>query len=154
MLAVERAEIDLANTRISVCEARYRRHKDQSELLIPWAIALRQLKRMDEAIERLCEAQRVPDLRSRASLQLGMCYQQVGKVLEALAAYRCAALFRAPPPPADLRQRALELAAELAEQSQLIDSAIRYLEILVADDVKNRKEHEKRIVKLRTMQSQ
>jgi tetratricopeptide (TPR) repeat protein len=148
-LEVERCETDLANTRVAVCEARYKRHPDQSDLLIPWAIALRQLRRMDEAIEQLRKAQQVPELRSRASLQLGMCYQQTGGVLDALAAYRCAALFRAPTPPDDLKQRALELAYELAEQNQLYDSAVRYLELLLAEQPKNRDFLENRMKALR-----
>lgn len=148
-LTVERCEFDLANTRVAVCEARYKRHPEQTDLLIPLAISLRQLRRMDEAIEQLRKAQQVPELRSRASLQLGMCYQQAGGVLDALSAYRCAALFRAPPPPQDLKQRALELAYELAEQNQLYDSAARYLELLIAEQPKNREFLEKRLATLR-----
>ncbi len=106
-------ETDLANLRLSVCEARLARHPEQLDLLIPCAIALRQLGRMDEAVERLRKAQGEPSLRSRASLQLGMCLQQMGDVTGALGAYRKAALYRSPAPSPDLKKRALELAAEL-----------------------------------------
>ncbi len=148
---LDRAEMDLSNARIAVCEARFGRHPDQIDLLIPWAIALRQLGRMEDSVRCLRRAQEHPELRSRASLQLGMAYQQQGFVLEALAAYRCAALFRAPPPSPELRQRALELAADLAEESNLIDSAIRYCELL-AENASSESTWHERIAKLKLMQ--
>ena len=128
---LSRCEIDLANLRYAVCESRLARHPNQKELNIPCAIALRQLGRMDEAIDRLKAAQAEPSLRARASLQLGMCYQQTGQVLEALSAYRRAALFRAPPPATDIRQRALQLAAELSEEHGMVHAAIQYLQALL-----------------------
>ncbi len=126
-----RCETDLANLRLSVCEARLARHPEQLDLLIPCAIALRQLGRMDEAVERLRKAQGEPSLRSRASLQLGMCLQQIGDVTGALGAYRKAALYRSPAPSPDLKKRALELAAELAEQQGMIHSAMQYTQLLI-----------------------
>jgi tetratricopeptide (TPR) repeat protein len=133
---LQRCEIDLANLRLAIGQARLARHPEQLELLIPCAIALRQLGRMDEAVSGLRTAQREPSLRARASLQLGMCLQQMGQVVESLAAYRQAALYRAPEPPAELKARALELAAELAEQSGLIYSARLYIsELLMVHEV-------------------
>ncbi len=128
---LSRCEIDLANLRYAVCESRLSRHPEQKELNIPCAIALRQLGRMEEAIAKLKMAQSEPSLRARASLQLGMCYQQTGDILEALAAYRRASLFRAPPPPTEIRQRALQLAAELAEEHGMVHAAIQYLQALL-----------------------
>lgn len=132
-----RCELDLANLRYAVCEARIARHPGQLELNIPCAIALRQLGRMEEAISKLRAAQSSPALRARASLQLGMCYQQTGRVLEALEAYRRASLFRAPPPPIEVRQRALQLAAELAEEHGLIHAARQYLQALLENPIQD-----------------
>jgi hypothetical protein len=56
-------------------------------------------------------------------MQLGMCLQSVQRPLEALAAFRKAALYRSPPPEPLVRTRALELAIAIAEENHLIDSA-------------------------------
>ena len=128
---LEQAEINLANRRIKVCSDRYQRHPDQKDLLIPWAVALRQLNRQEEAVELLAEAAQVPSLRARASLQLGMCLQSLQRPLDALAAFRKAAFYRSPPPDPVFRIRALELAIGIAEENQLIDSARYYTEALL-----------------------
>ena len=129
---LEQAEINYANERIRVCRDRFGRHPKQKEILINWAIGLRQLGRFDEAIELLTKAAAEPELRARASLQMGMCYQTLSRPLDALAAFRIASMFRAPPPEPKIRQRALELAMELAEENALIDSARFYAEQLLA----------------------
>jgi tetratricopeptide (TPR) repeat protein len=129
---VEQAETDLANRRVSVCADRFARHPDQKELLVPWAVALRQLNRQEEAVAMLQEAAQEPELRARASLQLGMCLQSLDRPLEALAAFRKAALYRSPPPDSMITTRALELAIAIAEEHQLIDSARFYTEQLLA----------------------
>jgi len=128
---LEQAEINYANERIRVCRDRFGRHPKQKEILINWAIGLRQLARFDEAIELLTKAAAEPELRARASLQLGMCYQTLSRPLDALAAFRIASMFRAPLPEPKIRQRALELALELAEENSLIDSARFYAEQLL-----------------------
>lgn len=129
---LEQAEINLINERIKVCRDRYARHPDQKEILITWSVALRQIQKQDEAIEKLKEAATDLNLRSRASLQLGMCLQTMDRPLEALSAFRKAALYRSPPPDPKVAQTALELAAKLAEDLGLVDSAIFYLENLAA----------------------
>jgi tetratricopeptide (TPR) repeat protein len=129
--ALEQAETDLANRRVKVCSSRYQRHPDQKEILIAWAVALRQLGRQDQAVELLQEASKVPAIRARASMQLGMCLQSVQRPLEALAAFRKAALYRSPPPEPLVRTRALELAIAIAEENHLIDSARFYTEQLI-----------------------
>jgi len=128
---LEQAEINMANERIRICSHRFARRPDEKELLVPWAIALRQLARHDEAVDLLTQAAQVPALRARASLQLGMCFQFLARPLEALAAFRKAALFRSPPPDPAIRVRALELASSIAEENALFDSAIYYAEQLV-----------------------
>jgi tetratricopeptide (TPR) repeat protein len=127
---LEQAEVNLVNLRIKVCKDRYQRHPDQKEILITWAIALRQAQRPEEATEILQEAAKELSLRSRASLQLGMCYQTLDRSLDALSAFRKASLFRSPEPDAKVAITALELAAKLAEEKGLIDSAIYYWEEL------------------------
>lgn len=128
---LEQAEINMANERIRICSHRFARRPGEKELLIPWAIALRQLARHEEAVDLLQKAAEEPSLRARASLQLGMCLQFLERPLEALAAFRKASLFRSPPPDPAIRIRALELAAAIAEEISLIDSAIYYSEQLV-----------------------
>ncbi|MEQ1830359.1 MAG: tetratricopeptide repeat protein [Pirellula sp.] len=137
--ALEQAEINYANERIRVCRDRFNRHPDQHEILVNWAIGLRQLARFDEAIDLLTKAAARPELRSRASLQLGMCFQTLHRPLEALAAFRKAALFREPAPEPKIRQRALELALDLAEEFKLIDSAKFYAEQLLIDCDKSKR---------------
>ena len=130
---LEQAEVNYANERIRVCRDRFGRHPEHKEILINWAIGLRQLTRFEEAIELLVRAAEEPDLRARACLQLGMCYQTLSRPLDALAAFRKASLFRAPPPESKIRQRALELALDCAEENGLIDSARFYAEQLLID---------------------
>jgi len=61
-----------------------------------------------------------------------MCLQGLERPLEALAAFRKAAIYRSPPPDPMIRTRALELAIAIAEENQLIDSARWYTEQLLA----------------------
>lgn len=128
---LQRCELDIANLRLAVCEARLARHPEQKDLYVSCGIALRQLGRIDEAIVRLEKASNDPAMRARACLQLGFCYQQLGKVVEALGAFRKAAFYRAPPPTPEIKQRALEIAAELSEEAGLIQSAILYNQLLL-----------------------
>jgi len=128
---LEQAEINMANERIRVCSTRFARRPGEKEILIPWAVALRQLGRHEEAVDLLKQAAEEPSLRARASLQLGMCLQFLSRPLEALAALRKAALYRSPPPDPAIRIRALELAVSIAEENSLIDSAIFYAEQLL-----------------------
>ncbi len=130
---LDQAEVNYANERIRVCRDRFGRHPEQKELLITWAIGLRQLARFDDAIELLVKAAEDPELRSRASLQMGMCYQTLGRPLDALSAFRKASMFRSPPAEPKIRQRALELAMDLAEEVSLIDSARFYAQQLLLD---------------------
>jgi hypothetical protein len=61
-------------------------------------------------------------------------------------------MFRAPPPEPKIRQRALELAMELAEELSLIDSARYYAEQLLVDcDKSKRNSIEKRLKRLESM---
>ena len=131
--SLEQAEVNYANERIRICRDRFGRNPEQKDLLINWAIGLRQLGRFEEAIELLARAAEDPDLRARASLQLGMCYQTLNRPLDALAALRKASMFRDPPAEPKIRQRALEFALDLAEESSLIDSARFYAEQLLID---------------------
>lgn len=130
---LELAEANYANERIRVCRDRFGRHPEQKEILINWAIGLRQVARFEEAVQLLVKAAAEPELRARASLQLGMCYQTLSRPLDALSAFRKASMFRAPPPEPKIRQRALELAMELAEELSLIDSARFYAEQMLID---------------------
>ncbi|AMV35532.1 Tetratricopeptide repeat protein [Pirellula sp. SH-Sr6A] len=148
---LEQAEINLLNERIRVCRDRFARHPDQTEILITLGIALRQSKRFEEAIEVLQVASRELALRARASLQMAMSYQSLGKPLDALSQFRRAALFRSPPPDPKVAMTALELASKLAEEVGLIDSAIYYLSELAKQAPKDSVAIEKKIDTLRTL---
>jgi len=147
--AWDQAEISYANERIKICRDRYGRHPQQTEILVNWAIGLRQLARLDEAIELLQRASASPELRARASLQLGMCYQTLNRPLEALSAFRKASMFREPPPEPKIRQRALELALDLAEEISLNDSAKYYAsQLLLISESSKRSQIELRLKRL------
>lgn len=125
----DRSAIDLANVRIQVCSARMKRDPSQYELVLPLSSSLRQLGRHQEAIEALTKAKDIPEIRARVCLQLGMALMQTDKPLEALAALRQAALYRAPPPADKIRDKALELAAEISEKLGLNAAARRYVQL-------------------------
>ncbi len=130
---LDQSELELAALQFEVAEARFSRHPDQADLLVTSAIALKRLNRIDEAIDRLRHAQKFPQTRAAASLNLGICLETRTQVIEALTAYRCAALYRSPAPSREIRHKALELAAALSEKALLFDSAIRYLDILITE---------------------
>jgi tetratricopeptide (TPR) repeat protein len=147
---LEQAEVNLANERLRVCSDRYRRRPEEKEILITWAVALRQLGRHSEALDKLAEAAAEPTLRARASLQLGMCFQTLDRPLDALSAFRKAALYRSPPPDVSLRNRALQLAMTVAEENGLIDSARYYAErLLESSDAKDRESVARELYRLR-----
>jgi tetratricopeptide (TPR) repeat protein len=125
----ERAEVSYANTRISVCASRLERHSEQTELLLPLASAHCQLGQMEEAFQRLQQAEKIPELRGPARFQLGRILQQRGDYLEALSAYRRAAIARNPLSPHDVRCKALDAAAQLAESQGWVEPALGYLQL-------------------------
>lgn len=127
---MQRAKLDLNSMREKVCRARLVRHPEHLELTIPLADALEGLDRSEEAIDYLRRAAQDPELRGQANLKLGEIFERMGRVTDALSAYRRAALFRAPAPPPAIRLSALTKAAELALQHRLIDSAARYVSML------------------------
>ncbi len=132
-LQLERCETNLANERIQFCRTRFKRQPEQRELLIIWAGALKDLGRSELAIPLLEQAAQYPPLRARAFYELGLCQQKLNRPIEALSAYRKAALFRAPSPSPRLRIQALSMAFELSDQLGMVDAAIRYAELLVHD---------------------
>lgn len=154
---LDQSELELAALQFEVAEARFQRHPQQSDLLVTSAIALKRLGRIDEAIERLRHAQKFPETRANASFNLGLCLESRSQIIEALAAYRCAALYRSPAPPRELKLKALEHAVALSERSQLYDSAIRYIDIMIADSAENQeslKSKREQLLKLSIQQKQ
>ncbi len=128
---VDRTLLEFNVLRENVCRDRLARHPEQRELYIPLAAALDYLGKRSEAIDALATAMENPNLRASAGWQLGQLHEQAGEVPEALSAYRRAAMFRIPPPPAEIRVKALNAAANLAEKSGLVDSARRYVAMLL-----------------------
>ncbi|MCA9130111.1 MAG: hypothetical protein KDB22_23650 [Planctomycetales bacterium] len=128
--SLERCKVELNVLRETVCRARLERHPDQVDLNIPLAIALDNLGNSEEAVEKLKSAAQHPRLRAAASLQMGFVLQRLKRIPEALSAFRRAALFRVPPPAADIKLQALQAAAELAQKSGMVDSARRYFQML------------------------
>jgi tetratricopeptide (TPR) repeat protein len=130
---LDQSELEFAALQFEVSEARFKRYPKQHDLLVTSAIALKRLSRIDEAIERLRHAQTNPIFRAVASLNLGICLEGRSQVIEALEAYRVAAYYRSPSPPADIKRKSLELAIALSERCRLYDSAIRYIDQLIID---------------------
>jgi tetratricopeptide (TPR) repeat protein len=128
---VERSRVQLNVLRQQVCLSRLARHPDQLELYLPLSLALENLGQRDEAIRALEKAVTQPALRAEAALQLGVILTRARRIPEALAAFRRAALFRVPPPPPEIKYQALSAAADLAERSNMIDSARRYVALLL-----------------------
>ncbi len=136
-LHLERAHVSLANQQIVFCQLRFERNPEQLDLLIPWASALTYLERLDEAMKLLHKAASDPMLRAQAWYELGMCLQKQGRALDALAAFRQAALFRAPMPSPTIKLQSLHKAFELSQQLGLVDSAIRYAKWIAEADPAN-----------------
>ncbi len=126
-----RCHVELNVLRERICRQRLSRHPEQVELNIPLATALENLGKRDEAVECLRRVVVLPRLRAPAALQLGQLYDRAGRVLEALSAYRRAAMYRVPPPDRECRVSALMAAADLAERTTMFDSARRYVELLL-----------------------
>lgn len=129
--SLERCRIQLNVLREKVCKARLERDPQRFELLLPMATALNNLGQVEDAVEALHKAVEQPPLRAVAALQLGQVMEAAGRVPEALSAYRKAAMFRVPLPSREVRLAALTAAADLAERSNLIDSAQRYVAMLL-----------------------
>ncbi len=134
----QRAQANLTNEQIAFCQARYTRHPDQKELLIPWAAALRSLGRIEDAMQLLKQSVEVPELRAPSALELGQCYELSSQPLEAFSAYRTAALFRDPPPLIKIKTDALRMALRLAEKLNMFDAAKRYAAFLLKCNVEDR----------------
>lgn len=127
---LERAQTDWACRRAEVCRARLSRDPSLDHLRVVLAEALRDLGRTEEAIEALGPALQVDCEAPLAYLILGHCLQANGKDLEALAAWRAAALRRAVPAPPRIRVAALQAAADVAERLGLNGSLPLYRQSL------------------------
>ncbi|MEZ6135462.1 MAG: tetratricopeptide repeat protein [Pirellulaceae bacterium] len=128
---LQRCRVELNVLRERVCLSRLERHPEQVELNLPLATAMENLGKRDEAIGALKPAIEQPQLRAEASLQLGYMLERARRVPEALSAFRRAALFRVPPPSPEIKFQALMAAADLAQRSNMIDSARRYVAMLI-----------------------
>lgn len=129
--SLERSRVQLNVLRQHVCLSRLERHPERFELYLPLSIALENLGQPDEAIRALEKAVVQPTLRAEAALQLGYILSRARRIPEALAAFRRAAMFRVPPPKPEIKLKALAAAADVAERSNMIDSARRYVALLV-----------------------
>lgn len=148
--SLERSHIEFNVLREKVCKSRLARHPQQIELNLPLANSLENLGKSAEAIGCLEKAAVEPALRARAALQLGQLMERARRIPEALSAYRRAALFRVPPPSREIQVKALTAAAHLAQASGMVDSALRYFEML--DEIQpDDPAVQERLVELRTM---
>jgi tetratricopeptide (TPR) repeat protein len=128
---LDRARVELNVLRQNVCQSRLERHPGKVELNIPLATALENLGKRDEAIRALQIAIAYPQLRAEAALQLGYLYERARRIPQALSAFRRAAMFRVPPPSSEVKLKALSAAADLAQRSNMVDSARRYVAMLL-----------------------
>lgn len=125
------SKLELNSLRERICRVRLERHPDRLELLVPLAVALENLGSVEEAIKCLRQASAQPRLRATASLHLGYLYTRARRIPDALSSFRRAALFRVPPPSEATKREALSAAADLSQRHGLIDSARRYVKLLV-----------------------
>ncbi len=128
---LDASRLELNVLREKICRQRLARHPQQIALNLPLATALYNLGQSEQAMVALRSAMLEPKLRAAAAFQLGQLLEEAKRVPEALSLYRRSALFRVPPPPRELKRRALSAAADLAERSQLIDSARHYVKLLL-----------------------
>ncbi len=147
-LHLERCRVQLANEQIQFSRQRLDRHPTQHELRLLSAAGLAELHRYDEAVSQLEIAARQPSLRAAAALQLGDCYQALGRALEALSSYRVAAFFRIPPPERSIQRSALNSGFNLAVKLKLIDAASQFAEKLAEVDPANAAKLNGRLVAL------
>ncbi len=145
---LQRAGVELNVVRERVCRARLARHPADTYLNLPLAVALHNLGNSDAAIRLLATTSQEAKLRAEACLQLGGILESGQRIPEALSAYRKAAMFRVPPPSAEVRAGALRAAAQLAERHNLVDSARRYLAMLVEIEPEN-KDYQARLQQLK-----
>lgn len=129
--ALQSSTLELNSLREKIYRERIRRHPENVELFLPLAEALDNLGNTAEAIECLKQAAADPRFRADAAYRLGEALRRLKRIPEALSAYRRAALFRVPPPKPELKKAALMAAADLAQRNNMIDSARRYVELLV-----------------------
>jgi len=128
---LQSSKIELNALRERICRARLERHPDRIELLVPLAVALENLGSVEEATKCLRQAAETPSLRATASLQLGYLYTRARRIPEALSSFRRAALFRVPPPSEAIKREALSAAADLSQRHNMVDSARRYVALLL-----------------------
>ena len=128
---LNRCNLELNVLREKVCRGRLARNPDQLELNLPLATALENLGNRAEAIKCLIQAMNCPELRAKAGIQLGKTYEQAKQIPQALSAYRRAALFRVPPPSTEEKVTALMALANLAQRCGMVDSAFRYVSMLL-----------------------
>lgn len=139
--SLDRCYLELNVLREKICRSRLARHPEQIELNMPLATALENLGDRDGAIACLQAAIVQPKLRAQAALQLGQLYERAQRIPDALSSYRRCAMFRVPPPTPELKLKALSLAADLAQRSGLVDSALRYVQMLVELEPDNTAHH-------------
>lgn len=122
----ERAQVDWAARRVEVCRARRKRDPDNAHLSVLLAEALKDLGQYHEAMEAAERAIKDDHEAPTAYLIQGLCLQSQGKPVQALRAFRCAAMRRAVPAPAKIRYRAMREASTLAESLGLTETLPRY----------------------------
>lgn len=127
---LERAKLDWANRRSSVCRARLARDPSNDHLRVVLAEALRELGNYAEAIEVLQPALQSDSESPLAYLILGNCKQQEGDNLGALSAWRHAALRREVPAPPKIRIPAIKSAIATAESLGLTGTLKIYRQAL------------------------
>lgn len=123
---LRRAETDWANRRLDVYRARLDRDPEKLSYRLVIAEALYDLELYTEALQEVEPCCQVDSISPTAFLLRGRCFERLDKPLDALSAYRAAALRRAVVAPLRVRQAALSAACELAHQLGLPISLQRY----------------------------
>lgn len=127
---LERAKVDWANRRASVCRARIARDPENHHLRVILAEALRELGENVEAIAVLEPALASDTESPMAYLIMGHCRLSEGDKLGAISAWRHAALRREIPAPPKIKVQALKAAIGTAEALGLSGSVKIYQQAL------------------------
>ncbi len=129
---LKRAEADWANRRLEVCRARLARDPAKHQLRLVIAEALYDLGMYQEACDEVQPCLDFDAYSPSAHLICGKCLADMGRDLEALAAYRAVAMRRAVPAPARVRATAMKAAVDIARRLNLELSVERYQHALEA----------------------
>lgn len=120
-------EKDLVQRELEIYHARAERYPDNQKLKYEFAIRLKRVGKLEQAIKSLAEAAKDARIASAAQVEMGMCLQQQKEYQQAMQAYR-SALKGDHEPPVEIKKKALYLAGRLAIGLKDHENGRKYLQ--------------------------